>query len=161
MVLHRCGQFNFRVRQTTYWGEYVVKILSVPERCKALFEKILQKIPIVFAWNWKKSLKTPIFRYMKTLNFYSKKNEKNDFPCLEIIWILLGKCNIKKSKFYFYNLMSQCAVEYVHNRDFKTYTSANFTSAKASVVSELLSMTGRFLAASILTLTLPGMLRWI
>ena len=49
--------------------------------------------------------------------------------------------------------------EYVHNRDFKTYTSANFTSAKASVVSELLSMTGRFLAASILTLTLPGMLR--
>ena len=41
----------------------------------------------------------------------------------------------------------------------KPYTSANLTSAKASVVSDDLSITGRFLAASILTLTLPGILK--
>ena len=64
-----------------------------------------------FCLKLKKKPQNTHFQVYENFEFYSKKIEKNDFPCLEIMSILLGKCKIRKSKLYSYRLLSHCAVQ--------------------------------------------------
>ena len=69
------------------------------------------KNPYCFCLKLKKKPQNTHFQVYENFEFYSKKIEKNDFPCLEIMSILLGKCKIRKSKLYSYRLLSHCAVQ--------------------------------------------------
>ena len=68
------------------------------------------KNPYCFCLKLKKKPQNTHFQVYENFEFYSKKIEKNDFPCLEIMSILLGKRKIRKSKLYSYRLLSHCAV---------------------------------------------------
>jgi hypothetical protein len=68
------------------------------------------KNPYCFCLKLKKKPQNTHFQVYENFEFYSKKIEKNDFPCLEIMSILLGKCKIRKSKLYSYRLLSHCAL---------------------------------------------------
>ena len=70
------------------------------------------KNPYCFCLKLKKKPQNTHFQVYENFEFYSKKIEKNDFPCLEIMSILLGKCKIRKSKLYSYRLLSHCGVRY-------------------------------------------------
>ena len=68
------------------------------------------KNPYCFCLKLKKKPQNTHIQVYENFEFYSKKIEKNDFPCLEIMSILLGKCKIRKSKLYSYRLLSHCAL---------------------------------------------------
>ena len=69
------------------------------------------KNPYCFCLKLKKKPQNTHFQVYENFEFYSKKIEKNDFPCLEIMSILLGKRKIRKSKLYSYRLLSHCALQ--------------------------------------------------
>ena len=68
------------------------------------------KNPYCFCLKLEKKPQNTHFQVYENFEFYSKKIEKNDFPCLEIMSILLGKRKIRKSKLYSYRLLSHCAL---------------------------------------------------
>ena len=75
------------------------------------------KNPYCFCLKLKKKPQNTHFQVYENFEFYSKKIEKNDFPCLEIMSILLGKCKIRKSKLYSYRLLSHCALRRACNAE--------------------------------------------
>ena len=68
--LHMSATPYFCFRLSAFCRETPVKKSALALMCKMVFRQIVWKIPIVFAWNWKKRLKSAIFRYMKSLKFY-------------------------------------------------------------------------------------------